>query len=148
MEIREVVEVDRRVEVAFPYIAEFENLTEWDPSAVSVDGRSPGPLAVGTSYRVVSRFRGREVELRYVVTAYDPPRRIVLAGDSDSVAAVDEITFEPTGTGTRVTYVARFRFKKLLVRLVAPLLLGGAFKELGRDAAEGIREAVARLPAG
>lgn len=146
MEIREVVEVSRSPEVVFPYLAEFGNLSDWDPSAVAVKSRSDGPLAVGTSYEVVSAFRGREVDLRYEVTEYDPPRRVVLRGDSDSVGAVDEMTFESTSTGTRVTYVARFTFNNPLVRLVAPLVLRWAFRSLGREAARGMREAVERLP--
>ena len=146
MEIREVVEVGRPPEVVFPYLAEFQNLTDWDPATVAVKSRTDGPLAVGTVYEVVSAFRGREIDLRYVVTEYAPPRRIVLQGDSDSVTAVDEITFEPSGDGTRVTYVARFGFKNVLVRLIAPLLLGRAFKSLGREAAAGMAAAVDQLP--
>lgn len=146
MEIREVVEVSRPPEVVFPYIAEFQNLTDWDPSAVRVRSRSEGPLAVGTSYEVVTEFRGREVDLRYVVTDYDSPRRIVLQGESDSVGAIDEITFDGTEAGTYVTYVARFRFNNRLVGLIAPLVLRGAFKTLGQEAARGIEAAVDRLP--
>ena len=66
MEIREVIEVSRPPEVVFPYLAEFEHLAEWDPATVSVSSRSAGPLAIGTSYEVVSAFRGREVELKLV----------------------------------------------------------------------------------
>ena len=146
MEIREVVEVTRPIEVVFPYLADFQHLTEWDPATVRVASRTPGPLAVGTTYEVVSAFRGREVELRYTVTDYDPPQRIILHGESDSVGAVDEMTFEPVPDGTRVTYVARFRFNNRLVGWIAPLMLRGAFKRLGREAAEGIRAAVDGLP--
>lgn len=147
MEIREVVDLDRPPEVVFPYLAEFQNLTEWDPSAVAVTSRSEGPLAVGTSYEVVSAFRGREVALRYVVTEYEPPVRIVLDGDSDSVEATDSISFERSESGTRVTYLAQFEFKNALVGFVAPLFLRGAFRRLGREAADGIRRVADRLPA-
>ncbi len=146
MEIREVVEVPRPPEVVFPYLAEFQNLTDWDPATVRVVSRSSGPLAVGTAYEVVSAFRGREVDLRYVVTEYDPPHRIVLTGESDSVGAIDEMTFEPIEAGTRVTYVARFRFNNRLVGLIAPLFLRKAFNTLGAEAAEGIKVNASRLP--
>ena len=146
MEIREIVELARPPEVVAPYLAEFDHLPQWDPATVRVTSRTPGPLAVGTTYEVVSAFRGREIDLRYEVTEYDPPRRIVLRGDSDSVEAIDEITFEPSGAGTRVTYVARFSFKNPLVRWLAPLVLRGAFRRLGREAAAGMRDAVNALP--
>lgn len=145
MEIREVVEVARPPEVVFAYLAEFENLTDWDPATVRVKSRSSGPLAVGTAYEVVSAFRGREVDIRYVVTEYDPPRRVVLRGESDSVGALDEMTFESTDAGTRVTYVARFRFNNALARLIAPLALRRAFKKLGTEAATGMKAGVDRL---
>lgn len=146
MEIREIVELDRPLDVVFPLIAEFDNLTEWDPGTVEVSSRTPGPLSVGTAYEVTSEFRGRQTELVYTVTAYDPPRHIELRGVSDTVHALDEISFEPHRDGTRVTYVARFRFQSWLLRLVAPLVLGRAFAALGRDAAQGMRDAVRRLP--
>lgn len=145
MEIREVVDLPRPPEVVFPYLAEFEHLADWDPATVRVSSRTPGPLAVGTSYEVVSAFRGREVDLRYEVVAYDPPRRVVLHGTSDSVDAVDEMTFEPVDGGTRVTYVARFSFHNRLVGMIAPLFLRGAFRTLGREAAAGMKRAVDAL---
>lgn len=147
MEIREIVDVDRPPDAVFAYVAEFEHLTEWDPSALTVTSRTPGPLAVGTAYEVASEFRGRQVDLRYQVVSYVPPRRIVLSGESDSVDATDEIEVQPFGEGARVTYVARFRFNNWLLRLVGPLLLGRAFRTLGRDAAAGMRDALQRLPA-
>jgi carbon monoxide dehydrogenase subunit G len=145
MEIRETVELDRPPAEVFPFIAEFEHLAEWDPGTIEVRSRTPGPLAVGTAYEVVSEFRGRQTELVYTVTALDPPHRIELRGVSKTVHALDEISFEAQGSGTRVTYVARFRFQSWLVRLIAPLVLGRAFAALGRDAAQGMRDAVDRM---
>jgi len=47
------------------------------------------------------------------------------------------------GTGTKVTYTADFSFKGA-ARLVTPFM-GGAFKKLGDEAEEGLRDALAKL---
>lgn len=129
-------------EEVFAYLADFENVAEWDPGIAEAERLDPGPVGPGTRFRVVSVFLGRRVGLQYAVTKYDPPHRVVLEGRGGSVAAVDTIACEPEAGGTRVTWDARLRLEGAAGWLAPALdpLLGLAFRWIGNDAVRGLRE--------
>ena len=127
-------------EDAFAYLADFSTTAEWDPGVTEAERLDDGPLRAGSRFRVVARSMGRDVPLVYEVTAYEPPHRIELRGESSTVVSLDEITAEPSGTGALVTYDARLTLKGAL-RLADPLL-GIAFKRIGDRAAAGMRRAL------
>ena len=81
--------------------------------------------------------------MTYQVAALERPRRVLLVGTGSGVDAVDEIVFEPAGSGTRIRYMADIRLSGLL-RLVQPLL-SGVFARIGRDAAAGMHRTLADL---
>ena len=77
--------------------------------------------------------------------------KFALRGENATVVAKDTMTFVRTvtgsgatpGEGTTVTYRADFEFKGL-AKFVAPLF-APAFKKLGDEAEQGMREALGRL---
>jgi hypothetical protein len=142
MRLERTVTVDIPLGRAFAFLADFTTTEEWDPGTVSTV-RVQGDGGVGTSYKNVSRFLGRETTLLYVVEELVTGERIRLRGENESVISVDTMTFRAAGSGTEVTYAADFTFKGLS-RLVAPLLKP-AFVRLGNEAEEGLRSALARL---
>ncbi len=142
MKIQRTVETTATPAAVFAYLSDFTTTTEWDPGTITTE-RVEGDGGVGTVYRNVSEFNGKQSELRYEVVEVVPERRFSLRGEGKSVHADDTMEFEPSGTGTRVTYTADIRFKGPL-RLAEPLL-GRAFKKLGDEAEAGMREALARL---
>jgi carbon monoxide dehydrogenase subunit G len=143
MRIVRTVEVDRPLAAVFAYLSDFTTTTEWDPGTVTTV-LVAGDGDVGTTYRNVSSFLGRETELTYAVTDRRPGELIALRGENRTVVARDTMEFarQPDG-GTRVTYTADFAFKGLS-RLVAPLL-GPAFRRLGDRAEHGLRRSLAAL---
>jgi carbon monoxide dehydrogenase subunit G len=142
MLVSRTVTVPTSPKKAFDYLSDFTTTTEWDPGTVSTV-RVSGHGGVGTVYENRSRLAGRESQLTYVVTDVRAPEAITLRGVNSSVVAVDTITFEPAGTGTRVTYSAHFTFKGA-AKLLAPFLRP-AFKKLGDEAEEGLREYLGKL---
>ncbi|MEW1951863.1 SRPBCC family protein [Terrabacter sp. NPDC080008] len=150
MEIERTVTVDQPVDRVFAYLSDFTTTTEWDPGTVRTD-RVSGEGGVGTHYRNVSKFLGRETELDYLVVEHEPDHRFALRGENATVVAHDTMTIVPAATrsgttageGTTVTYRAEFEFKGL-ARYVAPLL-SPALKKLGDDAERGLREALGKL---
>lgn len=140
VEIQRTVSSPRSPEEVFAYLQDFTTTEEWDPGTVTTS-RVTGDGDVGTRYHNVSRFLGRETELTYVVEEADAPRTLKLRGENKTVTAHDTMTLEPTATGgTELTYHAEFAFKGLS-RLVAPLL-APAFKKLGDEAEQGLRDAL------
>ncbi len=123
-------------ERAFEYLADFSSVRHWDPSVVRANRLDDGPVGLGSRFHVVTQFRGREIELDYELIEHDPVRSLVLQADNGRVRSLDRITFEPAGTGCRVTYDADLRLKGLL-RLGDPLLQR-AFDRLGDEARDGL----------
>ncbi len=150
MEIERSVTVGQPVDRVFAYLSDFTNTTEWDPGTVRTE-RVAGDGGVGTRYHNVSKFLGRQTELDYLVVEHVPGERFALRGENATVVAKDSMTFVRTMTGTgegasestTVTYRADFEFKGV-AKLVAPLL-APAFKKLGDEAEQGLRDALGRL---
>lgn len=142
MKLQRTVHTPASPERVFAYLSDFSTTNEWDPGTVHTR-RVSGDGGVGTVYHNRSRFLGRESELTYTVTAYSPPRQIVLHGHNDTLDAYDTIDVHPQGSGTLVTYTADFQFTGI-AKLVVPLL-APAFKKLGDDAEQGMIQALAKL---
>jgi len=131
------IESSMRSEDAFDYMAMFTNAAEWDPNVVEASRLDTGELRVGSAFRIVSRFAGRSVALRYEITAYDAGRRVVLKAWQPAFGSVDTITVEPWGEGSRVTYDALL-IPKGIARLAGPLF-SLVFKRVGDAAAASLR---------
>ena len=126
----------------FAYLSDFTTTTEWDPATVRTD-RIAGSGGVGTRYRNVSSFLGREATVDYVVTELDPGRRFTLRGENATLVAHDDMRVRDDGSGTTVTYSASFElkgFRKIATPVVAP-----ALKRLVDDGADGLRRALQAL---
>tara|TARA_R110002096_G_scaffold143328_4_gene299260 strand:- start:31362 stop:31796 length:435 start_codon:yes stop_codon:yes gene_type:complete len=138
--------VEDRVEVctplaeAFAYFAEFANIAEWDPGVESVRKHGSGPLALGDTYAVISRFGGRLVPIAYEVTLLESPHRICLRGLAPSGQADDDIRFEAVEGGTKITWRLDFAPKGLVANLARPFL-GILLSRLARDTMAGIKAA-------
>jgi len=124
-------------EAAFDYVADFANSSHWDPGVVVSERIGEGPVGVGARYRLGVHLGRRVAPMEYRISVFDRPRRVVLIGTGSGVSAVDEIDFEPTGTGTRIDYSADIRLGGVL-RLAQPFL-GRAFATLGREALTGMQ---------
>ena len=142
MQIQRTVETQAAPTAVFDYLSDFTRTTEWDPGTVSTV-RVQGDGGVGTVYDNVSEFNGRKTELRYTVVDHVRHSLVRLRGENKTVTAVDTMEITAVGTGTKVTYTADFSFKGA-ARLVTPFM-GGAFKKLGDEAEEGLRDALAKL---
>ena len=140
--IKRTVTVQRPVADVFAYLSDFTTTNEWDPGTVETR-RIGGDGGVGTSYHNTSKFAGRETELVYVVEEVVPNQLFALRGENRTVVAHDTMTFREVGTGTEVTYLAEFTFKGV-AKYLAPLL-APAFKKLGDEAEQGLREALGRI---
>lgn len=125
---------------AFAYMAAFEHAAEWDPAVTQARRLSEDEVGHGTEFAVVSRFAGREVELRYSVTRFEPPRVVELEAHNPSFRSHDRITVEPSGDGSVVRYEAELELRGVR-RLLDPLMQA-AFERVGRAAEAGMREAL------
>jgi carbon monoxide dehydrogenase subunit G len=125
---------------AFAYMADFTHALQWDPSVLEARQESSGPVGVGTTFAIVSRFGPRMVPLTYRIVRHEPDRVVVLEAHGRWFVSADTITVEPAGAGARVTYDARLTFAGLA--RVADPLMQWVFSRVGRKAEAGLREAL------
>jgi len=98
------VDIARPVQEVFAFfLALDETAPKVDPGTSVV--RSPsGPVGPGTTFRFRQQNQGkvRESVTRY--TAIEPNRKIAFEAEIGPMRPRCELTFEPTGSGTRVTF--------------------------------------------
>ena len=144
--LRETIETDLPPHESFAFIADFANAPAWDPGTATSERLDSGPVGVGARYRLGVRMRGKVVPMEYRIETFEPDRLVVLRGEGSGVRARDEITFQPTesgtggGSGTRIEYVAEIHLQGL-ARFLEPLL-GGTFAKIGRAARDGMQRAL------
>ena len=123
---------------AFAYLSRFSSAAEWDPGVSSARMVTPDPVGLGSVFALDAVFMGNTVPLRYEITEFDPPNRVVLAAENASVRSTDAITFstDSSSGGTVVQYNADLTLKGL-ARLAAPIF-ALAFRRVGDRASEGL----------
>jgi carbon monoxide dehydrogenase subunit G len=138
--LHEIIETPLPVDEAFAFVADFANAQHWDPGVATSERADAGPVGLGARYRLGVRMRGRVAPMEYRITTWEPTSRVVLTGEGSNVSAVDEIRFEPAGSGTRIDYTADIRLGGWM-RLAQPFA-GGAFKKIATDALGGMQRAL------
>lgn len=124
------------------YMLDFENAVQWDTGTISCT-RVAGDGGVGSRYRNVSEFNGREMELSYTVESVADDR-FVIVGRTRAVESYDTVIVRPWGAGgTELEYDARFTLHGPLA-LAAPFLRS-TFARLGDATAADIQKALDAL---
>ena len=141
--LHEEIETTLPLETSFDFVADFANAERWDPGVARSIRLDDGPIRPGSRFALDIRVGQRTVPMTYQVAASDRPHRVVLVGVGSGIDAIDEIVFEQTSSGTRIRYTADIRLRGLL-RFAQPFLFG-VFARIGRNAATGMRAALADL---
>ena len=135
--VERTITVSQPVEKVWTYLSDFTNTEEWDPPTVSTV-RTSGDGGVGTTYKNVSKFLGKETEVHYEVVRFEPNRVFELAGSASGLSLHDTITFEDQRGATAVTYHAEME-PEGVAKLASPLLDGG-LELLGTKVAKSLEE--------
>jgi carbon monoxide dehydrogenase subunit G len=136
--VNKTVTIGRPPAEVFEYLARFETTAEWDPGIVTATRTSDGPIGVGSTFDLVSDFRGRQIPVTYEITEFEPPDRFVIVGRNKRFVGIDEIRVSPEGTGARVDYTADFRMQGI-AKLFEPFM-GGMFEKLSNEAMDGLKK--------
>jgi Polyketide cyclase / dehydrase and lipid transport len=136
------VQSQRSCTETFAYLATFSNAADWDPGVLAGEQLDPGPVTVGTRFRLVVPFLGLRMPLTYHVTSYQPAREVALAATSGLLHATDKIVVTGGADGSAVRYEAEVRLRGPL-RLLDPILRPG-FRAVADRAAAGLARVLSR----
>lgn len=97
--------IDRPVEEVFDFVADERNEPRFNPSILSAEKTSPGPIGKGTRFWAeIGTMMGKTAEMSIEFTAFERPR---LLGSSTHLSTMDiqgTLTFEPVPRGTRMCW--------------------------------------------
>jgi hypothetical protein len=105
-EIKQAVNIRRPVEDVFAIVADPGYDHYWSSAVIEAGITTPPPTGVGTTAHYVSRILGRRMEYDWVITEFEPNRRLVARLQGGLVPARAALSVEPdSGGGTRLTVV-------------------------------------------
>ena len=97
--------IRRPVAEVFAFVTDVQTWPRWNSTARDAYKTSPGPMGVGTRFRLAGHLFGRAVQMDHEVTAYEPNRTFVARTLSGPFQATGTYTFEPSNGGTRLNLV-------------------------------------------
>lgn len=112
------IEIARPQEEVFAYLTDLENAKRW--SIEPVDVTYYGELAEGTTGVDARKLGWKEIAMPWTITVFDPPNRVVMEYTAP-FPITSALSFQPTGTGARVTCSMDLRTRGFW-RLLGPLL--------------------------
>jgi uncharacterized protein YndB with AHSA1/START domain len=115
------ITINRPVEEVFAYVTDIGNLAKWNEVAGQGEQTSQGPVGVGTTYRGVADFMGREMEWTSEVTEYEPNRKVAQKMNLGPTVMAMSWLVEPVEGGTKFTIRSEGEMGGL-AKLVGPLL--------------------------
>jgi uncharacterized protein YndB with AHSA1/START domain len=97
------VEATARIAAApedlFAYLADLDNVAEWQGGVTSARRTSDGPMGIGATATVVRDLMGQHIEAPLTVNAYDPPRRLGIGSEVSGVRVQAELDLAPADEG-------------------------------------------------
>ena len=116
------VTITRPVEEVFTYLADAENLPQWNYAIEQTRKLSPGPVGVGTVYRQTRTLPGRSQE-DFEIVVFQPPGQLALDGTFGPFKARASYLLEPAASGTKLTNKWDLRPTSASLRLLGPLAI-------------------------
>jgi uncharacterized protein YndB with AHSA1/START domain len=123
--------IERPIEEVFAFLHDPANDPVWQTSLV--ESKLSGPMGLGATLTEVRRFLGRQAELTFEITEYEPPTRSSMRAISGPVPMTAGYILEPAEGGTQVTMVGETDAHGFF-RLAEPVFARMASRELEANA--------------
>ncbi|HVM24311.1 MAG TPA: SRPBCC family protein [Candidatus Limnocylindrales bacterium] len=111
----------------FAYLADLDNVAEWQAGVTSAERTSPGEMSVGATAQVTRQLGGQRVTAPLTVTAYDPPRHLGIGSQVSGVRADATLDLAPSedGAATDLSFAMEIRGSGLTA-FMEPMIAGAA----------------------
>jgi carbon monoxide dehydrogenase subunit G len=117
-------------EEVFAYLADLDHLAEWQSGIVSARITSTGEVGVGTTATVMRELMGQRIETPLTVTAFDPPRGLVIATDVSGVKATASLDLSAADEGASDLRFGMEIRGSMLTSFLEPMIAGAAGGEI------------------
>jgi hypothetical protein len=114
------VTIQRPAGEIFAFLADFENVPEWNYAIEDTSKVSAGPVGVGTRYRQTRSVPSRSTE-DFEVTVFEPARRLAIHGKIGPFRADISYELEAGADATRLVNHVDLDPARAMLGLVAPL---------------------------
>ena len=111
----------------FAYVANLDNLPEWQGGVTQANRTSDGPMRAGATAEVTRQVMNQRIVAPLLVTAYDPPRRLGIASKVSGVEADATLELAPAddGAATDLAFAMEIRGSGLTA-FMEPMIAGAA----------------------
>ena len=114
------IEIACPIKDVFEFVSEIENLNKWTPVIVNTWALQGTPPELGSRYMVKARIAGRTMEIPSEVIGFEK-NKLFAYRSLGSMGYDNEITFETTDTGTRMTECIQMPSSGGLAAFLTPL---------------------------
>lgn len=83
----------------FAYLADLDNVSEWQGGVTSARRTSDGPIGVGTTALVTRELMGQRIEAPLTLNEYEPPRRLGIGSEVSGIRVQAALDLAPSGDG-------------------------------------------------
>ncbi len=124
--------VKRPIDEVFAFLSNAENGSKWAAGAITHKKTSAGPIGKGTTFRIVHRVLGRQMESTIEVTEFVPNSKYTVKSTTGSFPFQSSFTFAPVEGGTQVNVTIEADPGNFF-RLAEPLIASMARRQIETD---------------
>jgi len=111
----------------FAYLADLDNLAEWQTGITAVRRTTEGEMGVGATALVTRELMGQRIEAPLTVTEYEPPHRMAIGSEVSGVKAHATLDLAPAenGEATDLCFAMEIR-GSMLTSFMEPMIASAA----------------------
>ena len=98
--VERTVRIPTSPEALFAYLADLDNVAEWQTGVTRAQRTSDGPMGVGSTAAVSRELMGQRLEAPLTVNEFEPPRRLGIGSTVSGVKAQAVLDLSPADGGT------------------------------------------------
>ena len=102
--------INRPPQEVFEFVTDPANSMKYQSGVKSAEWTSNGAVGVGSTFKVVNRFMGRDIDAELQITDWQPPTQNTFKTISGPVPFEVTVKTEPQGEGTLMTQTGQVEF--------------------------------------
>ena len=97
--VERTVQIPASPDTLFAYLADLDNVAEWQTGVTQARRTSDGPMALGTTATVTRELMGKRLDVPLTVNEFEPPRRLGIGSVVSGVKAQVLLDLAPADGG-------------------------------------------------